>query len=133
MMPSRRTARDRSIRDSSLGASTVPSITWLAVANHFVGSALFVLGLIIAAAGCYLGIFAWMNDGAAAGLELMLVTGGFGLAAVVIGFSFRVIARAHADRSPRRWWLQVLLPIVTAWIAFGLAAELSSLVEDLAR
>jgi hypothetical protein len=121
------------MRESSITHSTVPGAKWLVTANRLAGSALVVLGLVILGVGFFLGLFAWMNNGVAAGLELTVVTAGFALAFVVTGFSFRVIARAHAARSARRWWLQVLLPLAAAWIAFGLAAEFSSIAGNLVR
>lgn len=121
------------MRESSVPATPLPGGGWLVTANHLAGKAFVVLGLVILGVGCYLGLFALMNDGVGAGLELTLVTAGFALVSVVIGLSFRFVARAHASRSSRRWWLQALLPIGTAWIAFGLAAEFSTFVENLAR
>lgn len=102
-------------------------------ANRLAANLFFGLGLIIAGVGVFFGIFAWMNDGAAAALQTVLVTAGFGLASVAIGFSFRAIARAHSARSSWRWWFQVLLPLLAAWIGFGLAAEFSGVVDDFVR
>ena len=101
--------------------------------NRVVGTGFIVLGLGLIGFGVFVGAFGWMNDGAAAGLGLFLVPVGFGLAAIAIGVSFHVVARAHASASRWRWWLQPLLPLVTFFLAFGLAAEFSVLVDRLTR
>lgn len=103
------------------------------MANRLVGTVLVGLGLALIAVGVFLGVFGWMNDGAAAGLELLLVTSGFGCAAIAIGVSFHVVARAHTAVWRWRWWLQVLLPLLAIYLAFGLAAEFSVFVGNALR
>ncbi len=103
------------------------------MANRLVATALIGLGLALIAIGIFLGAFGWMNNGAAAGLELLLVTSGFGAAAIAIGFSFHVVARAHAAASRWRWWLQVVLPLLAIYLAVGLAAEFSIFVGNALR
>lgn len=105
---------------------------WLAGANRLIAWVLKALGGVVAFVGLYLGIFGWLNDGPAAGLGIIAVGGGFGAALVASGFCFHAVARAHDTGSPRRWWLQVLMPMA-AFTLFGLAAELTSFVEDLLR
>lgn len=105
---------------------------WLVGANRLVAWVLTALGGIVVFVGMYLGIFGWLNDGAAAGLGILAVGGGFGAALVGAGYCFRLVARAHEGGSPRRWWLQVLMPMA-AYVFFGLAAMLTSVVEDLLR
>lgn len=92
-----------------------------------------LLSLCLIGFGLVFGAFAWMNDGARAGLGVMLVPSGFGIAAAVIAACFFYVARAHAGGSRWRWWLQVLLPVFTLYLAFGLAAEFSEIVDDLLR
>lgn len=57
----------------------------------------------------------------------------FAAAAIAIGASFFVVARLHAVNHRWRWWLQVLLPLGTAYLAFGLAATFSGVVERALR
>ena len=101
--------------------------------NRVIGTSFIVLGCALIGFGLLFGAFAWMNDGAAAGLGVLLVPSGFGAAAMAIGFSFHFIARAHATNSKWRWWLQPLLPLLTIYLAFGLAAEFSVLVDRMLR
>lgn len=103
------------------------------LANRLVATALVGLGLALIAVGVFFGVFGWMNSGAAAGLEALLVTAGFGAAAIAIGLSFFVVARSHAAAWRWRWWLQVLLPLVAIYLAFGLAAEFSVFVGNTLR
>lgn len=104
-----------------------------AAVNRVIGTALVGLGLVLIAVALFFGAFGWMNNGAAAGLGLFLVIAGFGGAAIAIGFAFHVVARFHAARSRWRWWLQVLVPLVITYLAFGLAAELSVIVDNMTR
>ena len=101
--------------------------------NRIVGTLFIVLSLALIGFGLVFGAFAWMNDGARAGLGVMLVPGGFAAAAGVIGFSFYYVARAHGSGSKWRWWLQLLLPLITFYLAFGLAAEFSQIVDNMLR
>ena len=103
---------------------------WLVGANRLVAWVLKALGGILVFVGMYLGLFGWLNDGPAAGLGIMAVGGSFGAAFVASGFCFGAIARAHQTGSPRRWWLQLLLP-VAGFVFFGVAATFTSFVEDL--
>lgn len=101
--------------------------------NLVVGVAFIVLGLSLFGFGVFFGFFGGLNDGAAVGVSLLLVPGGFAAAAVVIGLSFFVVARLHARSHRWRWWLQVLLPLATFYLAFGLAAMFSVVVERALR
>lgn len=101
--------------------------------NRIVGTFFIVLGLALLGFGLIFGAFAWMNDGAAAGLGVLLVPSGFGTGAIIVGLSFYYVARAHVSRAKWRWWLQLLLPLFTLYLAFGLAAEFSELVDRLLR
>lgn len=92
-----------------------------------------VVGVCVIAFGVFFAAFGWMNDGAMAGLGLLLIPGGFGAAAIAVGASFLLVARLHASRSRWRWWSQVLVPLVTLYLAFGLAAEFSVLVDRYLR
>jgi hypothetical protein len=91
-----------------------------------------LLGLGTAAVGAYLGIFAWLNDGARAGLKLILTTLLFGAGFAAGGIALRFAAAAHARNDPRRWWIQ-LLAILLAYVSFGLAAWTTSLLDRLDR
>lgn len=101
--------------------------------NRVLGTACIVLGLALIGFGVFFGAFAWMNDGASAGLGVLLVPSGFGAAAIAIGLAFYYVARSHAARSKWRWWLQLLLPVLTTYLAFGVAATFSELVENMLR
>lgn len=90
--------------------------------------ALLGVGVALVAFGVYMGLFAWANDGLLAGARLFATSAGFGCALAVTGLSFRFVAAAHVKRQPRRWWFQ-LLPLLAWYVAFGLAASLSSLLD----
>lgn len=96
--------------------------------NRWIATALFVLGFCFVGFGLYLGFFAWINDGAKAGLRLLLLTLAFGAGFAAAGLVFRFTARAHARSDPRRWWIQVLA-VAVAYFAIGLAAWASSLLD----
>lgn len=108
------------------------SIRWLVTANNVVAIGFIMLGLAIIGFAVFMGAFAWLNNGLAAGLGLLIVAGSLGAAFLVTGWCFVVIARAHANASRFRWWLQIGLPLISP-IFFGLAAELSSLADRLSR
>lgn len=97
--------------------------------NRIIGAIVIALGLGVIGFGVVFALFGWMNNGAAAGLGLLLVPGGFGAAAVAVGAAFYFVGRLHASNSRWRWWLQVLMPLMTAYVAFGLAAEFSVIVD----
>jgi hypothetical protein len=78
----------------------------------------------------FLGGFAWLNDGARAGLRLAGTAGAFAAGAALAGYAFRFAAAAHARGDGRRWWIQALV-VLAAYLAFGLAAWASSLLDRL--
>lgn len=104
----------------------------IATLNRWIGVGLLVIGTAIALTGVVLGFFAWINDGATAGLRLVGVTTAFGSALAAGGGAFLWAAGAHARRHPRRWWTQAIA-VVLAYVAFGLAAELTSLLDRTTR
>ena len=99
-----------------------------AAINRCIWYALFGIGLALVAFGVYFGAFAWANDGLIAGVGVFGTSAGFGCALVITGLAFRFVAEAHAKVQPRRWWLQ-LLPLLVGYVAFGLAASMSSVLE----
>lgn len=99
-----------------------------AAVNRWIGYALLGLGVALVAIGLYLGAFAWANDGLTAGVRVFGTSAVFGIALVITGLTFRIAADAHAKARPRRWWFQ-LLPIIVGYVAFGLAATLSSVLD----
>jgi len=105
---------------------------WMRTINLSIAVILFAIACGLIAFGLLFGLFGGLNDGITVGLEILLHAAGFGLACLAAGSCFLAIARAHGARSPRRWWLQVLLPIV-AWSAFLFAAAFSSIVDKLDR
>lgn len=100
----------------------------VATLNRWIATAFFVLGFCFVGFGLYMGFFAWLNDGARAGLRLLLLTVAFGAGFAAAGLVFRFTAAAHARNDRRRWWIQVLA-VVVAYFAIGLAAWGSSLVD----
>jgi hypothetical protein len=99
-----------------------------AAVNRWISYALLGLGVALIAFGVYFGLFAWANDGFIAGIKLFCMSAAFGAALAITGFAFRFAAAAHARSRPRRWWIQVLV-VVIGYVAFGLAAELSSFLD----
>lgn len=104
----------------------------LATLNRFIGNGLIAIGVLLAAFGVYFGGFAWLNSGAKAGIVLLGTAGAFSVGFALAGFAFRFAAAAHARRAPRRWWIQVAA-VLAAYVAFGLAAEATSLLDRLSR
>lgn len=102
----------------------------MATLNQWIATALFGLGVVVAAIGLYLGFFAWLNDGPTAGIRLGLTAGVFALALAAGGLVFRIASAAHARGDPRRWWVQVGV-VFAAWFAAALAAWASSMVDRL--
>ena len=100
----------------------------LATINRWLATALFVLGGCLGAVGVYLGGFAWLNDGFKAGVRLFATTAAFGLALAGAGFALRFAASAHARGDTYRWWIQ-FGALLAAYVAFGLAAWTTSLVD----
>jgi len=78
-----------------------------ATLNQWIATALFGLGIVLAAIGLYLGFFAWLNDGPTAGIRLGLTVGVFAAALGLGGLAFRVASAAHARGDTRRWWIQL--------------------------
>lgn len=102
---------------------------WLAKANRAVAALLTGVGLFVAGVGLYLGFFAWLNSGMRAGVELFAVAVGVATGFVLSALAFRIIANAHAAKSRKRWWLQVLLPLA-AWALFIVPVALISSLFD---
>lgn len=101
-----------------------------AAVNRWFWYALLGIGLALVAFGIYFGLFAWANDGPAAGVGLFGVSAAFGCALAVTGLAFRFAAEAHSKLRPRRWWIQLLLlPLPVGYVAFGLAATMSSVLD----
>ena len=103
-------------------------MTVFAPINRWLGTSLLVLAACIGAVGVYLGGFAWLNDGLMAGLRLFGTAGAFACALAAIGLSLRLAAAAHARHHARRWWIQAATVLV-AYLAIGLAASLTSLLD----
>ena len=99
-----------------------------ATLNRWIAYAALGVSVALVAFGVYFGLFAWANDGFIAGMKLFGMCAGFGAWLAITGFAFRFAGAAHAKRAPRRWWIQLGVFIV-AFVAFGLAAELSSFLE----
>lgn len=99
-----------------------------AAVNRWIWYALLGIGAALVAFGAYLGLFAWANDGLAAGIRLFGTSAAFGCALAITGLAFRFAAEAHAKAQPRRWWFQVL-PLLVGYVSFGLAATLSSFLD----
>lgn len=99
-----------------------------AAVNRWIWYALLGIGLALVAFGIYLGLFAWANDGPAAGVRLFGTSAAFGGALAVTGLVFRFAAEAHSKVRERRWWIQ-LLPLLVGYVAFGLAASTSSVLD----
>ncbi len=99
-----------------------------AAINRWISYVLLGIGVALIAFGVYFGLFAWANDGLVAGVRLFGTSAGFGAALAITGLAFRFAAVAHANRARRRWWIQVLV-VVIAYVAFGLAASLSSFLD----
>jgi hypothetical protein len=104
----------------------------LAALNRWLGAALIAVGMLIAAVGVFFGAFGWLNDGPRVGLQLLGVCGAFGAGLSIAGGAFLFAGAAHRRRDPRRWWIQ-LLAVVVGYVAVGLAAEASSLLDRLGR
>lgn len=100
--------------------------------NRWIGYGLLALGAALVAFGVYMGLFAWANDGPRAGAGVFGVSAAFGSAVALTGLAFRFAAGMHAKAAPRRWWYQVL-PILAGYLAFGLAATASSMLERALR
>lgn len=100
--------------------------------NRWIGYGLLAVGAALVAFGVYLGVFAWANDGPRAGAGVFGTSAAFGSALALTGLAFRFAAGMHAKAEPRRWWYQVL-PILVGYVAFGLAASSSSLLERALR
>ncbi len=99
-----------------------------AAVNRWIWVAFLGIGAALVAFGVYLGIFAWANDGLIAGVRLFGASAAFGCALAITGFAFRFAAEAHSNIWPRRWWIQAL-PLLVGYLAFGLAATLSSFLD----
>ena len=99
-----------------------------AVVNRWISYALLGVGAALVAFGLYLGVFAWANDGFVAGARLFGTSAAFGCALAISGLAFRFAAAAHARGERRRWWLQVV-PLLVGYVAFGLAASSSALLD----
>ena len=99
-----------------------------ATLNRWLAVACIGLAVCVGAFGVYIGGFAWLNDGAVAGLRLIGVSAAFALALVGMSIALKWAAAAHARGDSRRWLIQ-LAAIVAAYIAFGLAATASSLLD----
>ena len=104
----------------------------LAMLNRWLGGALIALGIAVAVVGIFFGAFGWLNDGPVVGFKLLALCGAFGTAMAVAGMALRYAGAAHARRDPRRWGIQ-LLAVVVAYLALGLAAEASSLLDRIGR
>jgi hypothetical protein len=104
----------------------------LAGLNRWIANALFAIGICLVGVGIYLGLFAWLNVGITAGLQLLGTAGAFGAGLSVAGLALRFASAAHARSDSRRWWIQVLAVLV-GYVAFGLAAEATSLLDRLGR
>jgi hypothetical protein len=96
--------------------------------NRWIWYALLGIGLALVTFGIYLGLFAWANDGLVAGVRLFGTSAAFGCALGMTGLAFRFAAEAHSKTKPRRWWIQVL-PLLVGYVAFGLAASTSSVLD----
>lgn len=99
-----------------------------AAVNRWTAYALIGLGVGLIAFGVYLGGFAWANDGARAGVRLFGTSAAFGAGLAIAGLAFRYAAAAHARGERRRWWIQALAVLI-AYLAFGVAAWASSLLD----
>ena len=99
-----------------------------ATLNRWIAVACIGLAVCLVAFGVYLGGFAWFNDGPTAGLRLFGVSSAFALSLVGMSAAFRWAAAAHARGDERRWFIQVGA-IIASYIAFGLAATASSLLD----
>jgi len=99
-----------------------------AALNRWVSYALLGIGAALVAFGIYLGLFAWANDGWLAGVRLFGTSAAFGCALALTGLAFRFVAAAHSKHERRRWWFQVL-PLLVGYVAFGLAATSSALLD----
>lgn len=99
--------------------------------NRWIAVACVGLAVCVGAFGVYIGGFAWLNDGMVAGLRLLGMTAAFSLALMAMSVAFRFAANAHAQRDPRRWWIQVAA-ILAAYLAFGLAATATSWMDRMA-
>lgn len=103
-----------------------------AALNRGIAYVLIGLGIALIGVGVYLGFFAWLNDGVVAGVRLFGTTGAFGAGFALAGLGFRFAAAAHARGDRRRWWIQVLV-VVLGYVAFGLAATGTSLLDRIGR
>lgn len=100
--------------------------------NRWLGAGLIALGIALAGVGVFFGAFGWLNDGPVAGFKLLALCGAFGAALSITGAAFLYAGSAHARRHPRRWWIQ-LLPVLVGYLAMGVAAEASSLLDRIGR
>jgi hypothetical protein len=101
-----------------------------AAVNRWLWYALLGIGLALVAFGVFFGLFAWANDGLVAGVRLFATSAGFGCALAITGLAFRFAAEMHSNARPRRWWFQVL-PLLVGYVAFGLAASMSSMLDKM--
>jgi hypothetical protein len=104
----------------------------IATINRWLGTALLTVAACVAAVGVYLGGFAWLNDGLKAGARLFGTAAAFAFALAATGLALRFAAGAHARLDARRWWIQ-LGTVLVAYLAFGLAAWTTSLLDRVGR
>jgi mannose/cellobiose epimerase-like protein (N-acyl-D-glucosamine 2-epimerase family) len=104
----------------------------LATINRWLGTVLFILAACVGAVGVYLGGFAWLNDGLKAGVRLFGTAMAFALALAATGVVLRFAADAHGRGDARRWWIQ-FGTLLVAYLAFGLAAWTTSLLDRVGR
>ena len=104
----------------------------MATLNRWISYALLGLAVALVAFGLYFGLFAWANDGLVAGIQIIGMCAGFGAWLAITGYAFRFAGAAHARRAPQRWWIQLLV-LVISFVAFGLAAEFSSYLQRIKR
>lgn len=102
----------------------------IATLNGWIATALIGLGLVVFGIGLFFAIFAWMNDGLAVALRMVLTTTSLAIGLGAGGLLFRMAASAHTRMDPRRWWIQGAV-LLGAWLAAGLAMYGMSLVDRL--
>lgn len=103
-----------------------------ATINRWISYVFLGIGAALIAFGAYLGLFAWANDGLIAGVRLFGTSAAFGGGLAITGAAFRFAAAAHARGGQRRWWIQLLVVLI-GYVAFGLAAWSSSLLDRVER